>query len=162
MKHYAGQVFAWDVVDEALDQSSEGKPSPGYNHPGIRLAPKGSAYVEPAFRWAHQADPQALPFYQKAEGEGWNRKSDALYGRAKDFKRRSVPIDGVGFELHVSPLDWDSAAFAAKVAPLTALGVQVHITELDGSLPLYAPSEPLEPPIAGAQDRHARPIFMLG
>lgn len=33
MKHYAGQVFAWDVVNEALDEKGQFKDSPWYNHP---------------------------------------------------------------------------------------------------------------------------------
>jgi endo-1,4-beta-xylanase len=136
MKHYAGQVFAWDVVNEALDENGNAKNSLWYNQPGISLSRKGTAYVEQAFRWAHEADPHALLFYNEAEGEALNRKSDAIYAMVKDFKHRGVPIDGVGLQLHISQLDFDTAALAANIARLTALGVQVHITELDVSLPL--------------------------
>ena len=136
MKHYSGQVFAWDVVNEALDEKGRVKDSPWYNQPGIGLSEKSTAYIEQAYRWAHEADPQALLFYNEAEGEGLNRKSDAIYAMVKDFKLRGVPIDGVGLQLHVSQLDLDTAAIAANIARLTALGVQVHITELDVSLPL--------------------------
>ena len=138
MKHYAGQVFAWDVVNEAMDENGRFKDSPWYNRPGIGLAEKGSAYIEQAFRWAHGADPQALLFYNEAEGEGLNRKSDAIYSMVKEFKRRGVPIDGVGLQTHISNLDVDTAAIAANIARLTALGVQVHITELDVALPVDA------------------------
>ncbi|MFZ1142843.1 MAG: endo-1,4-beta-xylanase [Candidatus Sulfotelmatobacter sp.] len=136
MKHYAGQVFAWDVVNEALDEKGRVKDSPWYNQPGIGMSEKGTAYIEQAFRWAREADPEALLFYNEAEGERLNRKSDAIYAMVKDFKRRGVPIDGVGLQLHISQLDFDTAPIAANVARLTALGVQVHITELDVSLPL--------------------------
>jgi len=136
MKHYAGQVFAWDVVNEALDESGRPKDSPWYNQPGIGLDRKGTAYIEQAFRWAHQADPHALLFYNEAEGEVLNRKSDAIYAMVKDFRQRGVPIDGVGLQMHISRLDLDTAAIAANIARLTALGVQAHITELDVSLPL--------------------------
>jgi endo-1,4-beta-xylanase len=54
----------------------------------------------------------------------------------KDFKRRGVPIDGVGLQMHIATFDFDTAAVAANIARLTALGLQVHITELDVSLPL--------------------------
>ena len=136
MKYYAGQVFAWDVVNEALDDKGGVKDSLWYNQPGIGLSEKGTAYIEQAFRWAHEADPQALLFYNEAEGEGLNRKSDAIFAMVKDFKGRGVPIDGVGLQLHISQLDLDTAAIAANIARLTALGVQVHITELDVSLPV--------------------------
>jgi len=136
MKHYAGQVFAWDVVNEALDENGRVKDSPWYNQPGIGLADKGTAYIEQAFRWAHEADSQALLFYNEAEGEGLNPKSDAIYAMVKDFKHRGVPIDGVGLQMHISQPDFDTSAVAANIARLTALGLQVHITELDVSLAL--------------------------
>ncbi len=54
----------------------------------------------------------------------------------KDFKKRGVPIDGVGLQMHIPNLEVDTVAIAANIARLTALGVQVHITELDVSLPI--------------------------
>lgn len=77
-KHYSGQVFAWDVVNEALDENGNVKDSPWYNQPGIGLFDKGMAYPEQSFRWAREADPKALLFYNDNGGEGLNRKSDAI------------------------------------------------------------------------------------
>jgi endo-1,4-beta-xylanase len=136
MKHYAGQVFAWDVVNEALDENGRFRDSLWYNRPGIGLSGRDAAYVEQAFRWAHAADPRALLFYNEAEGEGLNRKSDAVYALVKTFKEHGVPIDGVGLQMHIARLDFDTGAVASNIARLTALGLQVHITELDVSLPL--------------------------
>lgn len=136
VKHYSGQVFAWDVVNEALDENGEVRDSVWYNQPGIGFSRQGTKYIEEAFRWARKADPDALLFYNEAEGEGLNLKSDAIYTMVKNFKRRGVPIDGVGLQMHIPLLNPDVAAIAANIARLTALGVQVHITELDVSLPL--------------------------
>ena len=140
MKHYTGQVFAWDVINEALDEHGLLRDSIWYNQPGIGFAASGTAYIEHVFRWAHKADPRALLFYNEAEGEQLNRKSDAIYAMVKDFKRRRVPIDGVGLQMHIPSLDVDigavTAAISANIARLSALGLQVHITELDISLPV--------------------------
>ena len=136
MKHYAGQVFAWDVINEALDENGHLRDSPWYNQPGIGLADKGSAYIEQVFRWAREADPHALLFYNDNGGEGSGIKSDAVYALLREFKQRGVPIDGIGLQMHISTLDLDTTAIAANIARLTALGLQVHITELDVSLPL--------------------------
>jgi endo-1,4-beta-xylanase len=137
MQHYAGKVFAWDVVNEALDEDGQFKDSPWYNRPGIGYSGKGSAYIEQAFRWAHEADPEALLFYNEGgHSEGLNRGSDAMYAMVKDFKARDVPIDGVGIQMHVSPNDFDLSQVAPNMARLTALGLQVHITELDVELPV--------------------------
>ncbi len=105
MKHYRGQVFAWDVVNEVLDENGNPRDSLWYNQPGIGLSTEGTAYIEQVFRWAHKADPHALLFYNEAEGEGMNRKSDAIYAMVRDFKRRGVPIDGVGLQMHIPTLD---------------------------------------------------------
>jgi endo-1,4-beta-xylanase len=135
MKHYAGRVFAWDVINEALDENGRLRDSIWYNRPGIGVSAKGTAYIEQAFRWAHEADPQALLFYNEAEGEGLNQKSQAIYDMLRDFRERGVPVHGVGLQMHVSNLEFDRAAVAANIARLTALGLQVHITEMDVSLP---------------------------
>ena len=137
MSHYTGQVFAWDVVNEALDENGRLKDSIWYNQPGIGTG-NNSAYIEQAFRWAHDADPKALLFYNENGGEGLNRKSDAIYTMLRDFKARGVPIDGVGLQMHISRLDYDTAPVSANIARLAALGLQVHITELDVSLPVDA------------------------
>jgi endo-1,4-beta-xylanase len=146
MKHYAGRVFAWDVVNEALDENGAVRDSLWYDQPGIGLSGKGTAYIEQVFRWAHRADPHALLFYNEAEGEGMNRKSDAIYAMVKDFRRRGVPIDGVGLQMHVPTLDADipaiSSNISSNIARLTGLGLQVHITELDVSLPLDSGGAP--------------------
>ena len=136
MRHYAGQVFAWDVVNEALDENGKVRDSIWYNQPGIGFSEHGTRYIEQAFRWARKAAPDALLFYNEAEGEGLNRKSDAIYAMVKNFKRQSIPIDGVGLQMHIPLIDADVTAIAANIARLTALGVQVHITELDVSLPV--------------------------
>jgi endo-1,4-beta-xylanase len=136
MKHFAGQVFAWDVINEAMDEHGHLRDSIWYNQPGIGFSQAGSAYIEQVFRWAHKADPHALLFLNDAEGEELNVKSDALYAMVRRFKNRGVPINGVGLQLHVPLLLADTQAISANIARLTALGLQVHITELDVSLPL--------------------------
>src|ERR1700677_68219 len=136
MRHYAGQVFAWDVINEALDENGKVRDSIWYNRPGIGFSGQGTAYIEQVFRWAHAADPKALLFCNEAEGEGINRKSDAIYSVMKGFKQRGVPIDGIGLQMHVPSLEFDGPGTTANIARLTDLGLQVHITELDVSLPL--------------------------
>ena len=65
------------------------------------------SYIERCFRWAHEADPQALLFYNEAEAEVMNPKSDAIYAMVRDFRQRGVPIDGVGMQMHVANLHVD-------------------------------------------------------
>jgi endo-1,4-beta-xylanase len=138
--HYRGRVFAWDVVNEAFDERVMGKfrDTIWYDQPGIGRAQKGSSYMEACFRWAHEADPEALLFYNDAEGETVNPKSDEILAMVRDFRGRGVPIDGVGFQMHIGNLHPDIASIAENIDRFTALGLQVHITELDVSLPVDA------------------------
>jgi len=139
MRHYSGKVFAWDVVNEAFLANGNIEPSIWYDSPGIGLAGKRTAYIEQAFRWARAADPTALLFYNDYDTEGLNPKSDAVYAMVKDFKKRGVPIDGVGIQAHIMDLDIkEISSLADNLARLTKLGLQVHITEMDVALPIDA------------------------
>jgi endo-1,4-beta-xylanase len=148
--HYAGKVFAWDVVNEAFDAHGGLSHSLWYDRPGIGLAGQGTAYIEQAFRWAREADPKALLFYNDYAAEGLSAKSEAIYHVVSDFKRRGVPIDGVGLQMHVSLADAPKlASLEANINRLAALGLQVHITEMDVGLPLesgeQAPGQSINP-----------------
>ncbi|HEY6292668.1 MAG TPA: endo-1,4-beta-xylanase [Terriglobia bacterium] len=151
--HYAGKVFAWDVVNEAFDGHGRLSHSIWFDQPGIGLAGQGTAYIEQAFRWAREADPKALLFYNDYAAEGPNAKSDAIYAMVKDFRRRGVPIDGVGLQMHLSlqkaATGSSLASLDANISRLAGLGLQVHITEMDVGLPLGADGQPSDP--AGAQ-----------
>ncbi len=138
--HFQGQVFAWDVVNEAFADPS-GEAAPGlrdsiwYDQPGIGQT--GTGYIEQAFRWAHAADPAALLFYNDYGIEGPGPKFDAVLGMVQDFVSRGVPINGVGFEMHIMTNGYPSAAgLAQNMQQLAALGIQAHITEMDVRLPV--------------------------
>ncbi|MFI5114902.1 MAG: endo-1,4-beta-xylanase, partial [Terriglobales bacterium] len=137
--HYRGKIFAWDVVNEAFDELLPGKlrSTIWRDEPGIGLAASYS-YIEQCFRWAHEADPRALLFYNEAEAEVVNPKSDAIYAMVRDFRQRGVPIDGVGFQMHIANLHADVTSISANIKRFTALGVQVQITEMDVALPVDA------------------------
>lgn len=145
VSHYRGQVFAWDVVNEAFDEHGALKDSIWYNRPGIGLAAKGTAYVEHAFQLAHATDPAALLFYNDAEAESVNPKSEAIFNMIKDFRHRGIPIDGVGLQMHLFDLNPDLASIEANIARFTALGVQVHITEMDVAIPTDPNGDALHP-----------------
>jgi endo-1,4-beta-xylanase len=159
--HCRGKIFAWDVVNEAFDELHPGElrstiwrdqpgiaiassyepratSNPGRSELEARSSKQSYSYIERCFRWAHEADPQALLFYNEAEAETMNPKSDAIYAMVRDFRQRGVPIDGVGLQMHIANLHADVASIAANIQRFTALGVQVHITEMDVALPVDA------------------------
>ncbi len=134
MGHYAGKVYAWDVVNEAFNDDGTMRDTIWYDQPGIGFAGMGAQYIEQALRWARTADPNALLFYNDYNAEPMNVKSDAIYAMAQDFKNRGVPLDGVGFQLHID-LSFDDPttllSFTSNLQRFAALGLNLHITELD-------------------------------
>ena len=133
-EHYRGRVFAWDVVNEAFNDDGTLRASPWYDRPGIGLP--GTGYVEQAFRWAAAADPSALLFYNDYNAETVNAKSNAVFAMVQDFRRRAVPIHGVGLQMHRTLNPLDAASLEANLRRLTDLGLQVHITEMDVRVPV--------------------------
>lgn len=143
--HYAGQVFAWDVVNEAFNDGPPTLRSTLWSDtPGIGFKGQGTQYIEQAFRWAHEADPNTLLFYNDYNAEVVNAKSDAVYAMVKDFKTRGVPIDGVGLQMHLS-LSPNLTRLGENIQRLIDLGLQVHITELDVSIPVNPDGTPVDP-----------------
>jgi len=133
MARYASKVYAWDVVNEAFNDDGSMRHTVWYDQPGIG-AGSGTAYIEQALRWAHAADPKAKLFYNDYDAEEVNKKSDAIYAMAEDFKKRGVPLDGVGFQAHLSLKFGDPeklALFAKNMQRFADLGLELHITELD-------------------------------
>jgi endo-1,4-beta-xylanase len=131
--HYASKVYAWDVVNEAFNDDGSMRHTIWYDQPGIGAGAETN-YIERALRWAREADPKAKLFYNDYDAELVNKKSDAIYVMAADFKKRGVPLDGIGFQAHVN-LAFDEpkkiASFAKNLERFAKLGLELHITELD-------------------------------
>jgi endo-1,4-beta-xylanase len=124
--HYRGRVVAWDVVNEAIADTTFGLRDSTFR---LKL---GDRYIADAFRIAHEADPQALLFYNDYGGEGMGGKSDAIYNLVSGLRAEGVPIDGVGLQMHVRAAAPPSEAnVAANMRRLAALGLRVNISEMD-------------------------------
>jgi endo-1,4-beta-xylanase len=123
--HYRGRVHAWDVVNEAIDDSRAGLRSTVFSR-GL-----GADYVAEAFRLARKADPEAQLIYNDYGGEGLNRKSNDIYDLMKGLRERGL-VDGVGLQMHVSAAAFPAVAeIQANIRRLADLGLQVNISEMD-------------------------------
>jgi endo-1,4-beta-xylanase len=122
---YRRRVRAWDVVNEAIDDSTFGLRSTVFSR-GL-----GDDYVAEAFRLARKADPEAELIYNDYGGEGLNRKSDAVYALVKGLKERQL-VDGVGLQMHLSATGLPAVAdIRANIQRLADLGLQVNVSEMD-------------------------------
>jgi len=126
VSRYRGRVGYWDVVNEAV--AAEGR--------GLRdtswLQALGPQYLAKAFRWAHEADPEARLFYNDYAAEGLNAKSAFIFRLLRELLDQGVPVHGVGLQMHVGLVAYPPRKeLAANINRLASLGLEVHITEMD-------------------------------
>lgn len=127
LERYRGRIRAWDVVNEAVDVAS----ASGYTE-SVFYDKLGPSYIEDAFRWARAADPEVLLFYNEVGIERMGPKSDFTYEMLKELLERDVPIDGIGFQSHVSTHRYPSLTdLQANLRRFAELGLSVNISELD-------------------------------
>ncbi len=157
LDHYRGKVYAWDVVNEAIAWQEDRF----YREDIDWFRICGPDYIEKAFLYARQADPDTKLFYND-----YNLidpvKARKVYEMAKDFQERAIPIDGIGMQGHWTLEDVDAENLARSIDLFASLGLEVHITELDLSVyPFFhnvpgdsLPGEPVEF-TAGLEERQA-------
>eukprot|EP00727_Mastigamoeba_balamuthi_P006224 m51a1_g2220 putative endo- -beta-xylanase (363) ;mRNA; f:218813-219953 len=123
LAHYKGKAYAWDVVNEAVnDSATKLRSSVWY--------PDVPDFIDIAFRTARAADPKAKLFYNDYGADGLGAKSDYVYNMIKGMKQRGVPIDGVGFQMHLGTT-WSPGNLLSNFQRFGALGLEIHITEVD-------------------------------
>ncbi|MEK7217234.1 MAG: endo-1,4-beta-xylanase [Chloroflexota bacterium] len=140
---YRGRIHAWNVVNEPFNVT-DGSLLKGEEQIWTRLI--GPEYIDMAFRWAHEADPQAVLLLNEYDAEGFNGKSDAIYEFVKGMRARGVPIHGVGMQTHWGVRErfpkqrFDLNTIAPNMKRLADLGLEVYITEMD--VPVLKPATP--------------------
>jgi GH35 family endo-1,4-beta-xylanase len=122
---YRGRIRAWDVVNEAIDDGSLAL------RPGIHQT-LGVAGLADAFRWAREADPDALLYYNDFNIETPNAKTDAVFALVQQLQAMGAPIDGVGLQGHMSTQGYlAEAGLRATIQRFASLGLKVNLSEVD-------------------------------
>lgn len=128
MERYRGKIYSWDVVNEAASDSGD-----NLLRDSKWLEIIGEDFIDKAFEYAHEADPNATLFYNDYN-ESNPEKRDKIYTMAKGLVERGVPIHGIGLQAHwnlTSPTYDDIRQAIEKYA---CLGLQIQITEMDVSV----------------------------
>ncbi len=148
VSHYKGKIYAWDVLNEAIDNKD---PSIGYRQTQwYKIC--GEEFIGKAFRWAHEADPDALLFYNEYNTEN-PVKREKTYEMLRKLLAEGVPVNGVGIQAHWNiggprhvgqmnqPGEGDfeipgssESAIRETINKFSSLGLAVQITELDVSI----------------------------
>ncbi|HOX83478.1 MAG TPA: endo-1,4-beta-xylanase [Chryseolinea sp.] len=121
--HFKGKVASWDVVNEAFNDN-------GTLRNSIWVQKLGTDYIARCFQYAHEADPNALLFYNDYGHEYSSAKRIAITNMISSFLTRGIPIHGIGMQFHMTYTQTD-ANISAAINSAAATGLKVHISELD-------------------------------
>ena len=128
--HFRGQIWQWDVVNEAFNDDGTPRQDIFYKaYQALGLDPLG--YIADAFRWAHQADPHALLFYNDYRTFEFHRGEEhAVYSFVQQLRAQHVPVAGVGFQGHLDT-QYGFPDLQNNLQRFAALGLKVALTEVD-------------------------------
>ncbi|PZD94480.1 1,4-beta-xylanase [Paenibacillus sambharensis] len=125
---YKGRAYAWDVVNEVIEDKSDIWLR---SSPWLDIA--GEDFIAEAFRYAHEADPAAILFYNDYN-ESDPVKRDKIIRLLRSLKEKDVPVHGMGMQGHWNLNGPGLDEIRAAIEGYASLGLQVQITELDISV----------------------------
>lgn len=125
---YRGRAYAWDVVNEAIEDKTD-----QYLRDTRWLEIIGEDYLRQAFEMAHQADPDALLFYNDYN-ETDPVKSGKIYKLVRSLLDQNTPIHGIGMQGHWNIYGPSIEEIRSALKLYASLGLKIHITELDLSV----------------------------
>ncbi|MDR6568758.1 endo-1,4-beta-xylanase [Chitinophaga ginsengisegetis] len=128
VKRYKGTVYAWDVVNEAI---SDHKDEFYRNSTWYRIC--GEEFIEKAFQWAHEADPEALLFYNDYN-EINPVKRKKIIQLLQGLMSKGVPVHGVGLQGHWAINEPSKGLLEKTFEDFLTLGLKLQITEFDISV----------------------------
>ncbi|MCK9861450.1 endo-1,4-beta-xylanase [Paenibacillus sp. ATY16] len=127
---YKGKIYAWDVVNEVLEPGDK-KPGGLRNSLWYKIA--GEEFIEKAFEYAHEADPNAKLFINDYNTNMPDKRQD-LHDLIKRLKDKGIPVDGVGHQTHIGIEYPQVQELDDMIQAFTDLNIEQQITELDMSV----------------------------
>ncbi|MBN2009332.1 endo-1,4-beta-xylanase [candidate division KSB1 bacterium] len=130
MGRYKGRIHGWDVVNEAIMKDGSFRQCKW-------LEIIGEDYVQKAFEFARECDPECELYYNEYDFE-FGPKTEGVIKLIRNLQANGVRVDGIGIQGHWF-LDYPNMdLLEGYVKDLSQLGVKLMITELDvGVLPFY-------------------------
>ncbi|MGB3780985.1 MAG: endo-1,4-beta-xylanase [Tunicatimonas sp.] len=152
--HYRGRVGGWDVVNEVINQAGDGL------RESVYFQTLGEDYPARLFQYARAADPDALLFYNDYDLVAKPEKLRTVLAMVDDFQARSIPIDGVGLQMHIE-LSLPIEQLQTALDELVQRGLRVHLSEVDIKANPKGETDRLTPELAEAQRALMREIVRI-
>lgn len=124
MGRYKGKVRVWDVVNEAISDGGDEI---------LRKTPWsviiGPDFINKAFEYAHEADPDAILRYNDYGLENAEKRAK-LIKLITSLKEQGVPVMAIGSQAHLN-VSTSFEVMDQSLTEIATLGLPIHITELD-------------------------------
>jgi len=140
---YKGKVKVWSIANEA--------PSRGLWGLDFWRNRIGADYIDMVFKWAREADPDAILMLNDNNNESARDKYSsqsvyAMYNQVEKMKKKNTPIDAIGLQMHLlspfsSPYPPRKDKVIETMNKYCELGVEIYITEFDINLADYPGSK---------------------
>ena len=133
--HFRGKLHSWDVVNEVIHIDEGGEDDLRISSPWYKAF--GAGYIETAFRTAHDADPDAMLFYNEInlEADVWwaEKRRRAVLKLLEKLLKKGVPVHALGIQSHLKAyrVDYSDAVFSRFLDEVAGLGLKILITEFD-------------------------------
>ena len=128
---YKGKIRSWDVVNEAINDGGNAQTAQTENlRNSSWLQALGPEFLTLAFKFAHEADPDAKLYYNDYGIEAGPKHASSMV-LLKRLIKDGAPIHGVGIQGHWSTTGMPYAALDKAISDYASLGLKVSITELD-------------------------------
>jgi len=123
--HYKGKVKGWDVVNEAINDGE------GDYRQSVFYRVIGKEFLAMAFKWAHEADPDAELYYNDYNLDANDKKRATAIELVKYLREQGAVIHGIGMQCHYNMEGPSIAKIDETIGRFAELGLKIHVTELD-------------------------------
>lgn len=127
MGRYAESVPVWDVVNEPIN-------SDGTLRESVWFEAMGAGYIDIAMQHARDQSASATLLINEFDIGFAGPKFDGLLTLIDGLQTRGVPLDGIGFQLHLFTSYDQFEELQANFAAVASRNLDIYITELDVSL----------------------------
>jgi endo-1,4-beta-xylanase len=128
VNRYKGKIYAWDVVNEAISDKPD-----EYLRNSLWYQICGEEYIAKAFEYAHEADPNALLFYNDYNEISATKRAKIIR-LIKDLQARNIPIHGIGLQGHWAINEPSRLQLEQTLSDFSSLDLKMQVTELDISV----------------------------
>jgi GH35 family endo-1,4-beta-xylanase/uncharacterized membrane protein len=146
---YKGKLKGWDVVNEVINEGGDAQTGKTENLRDSQwLRTIGPEFITLAFKFAHEADPDAELNYNDYDIEDGPKHASSMV-LLKRLINEGTPITGVGIQGHWCASGLPYSAIDKAIADYASLGLKVSISELDITLNGTAGGQLDAPPAGG-------------